>query len=1148
MASDVSVAGVMETPNVLGRSSAAYAEWTALLETETQRILQEKLVTQAEARMVLLPLAFKAEEERRLSELYPEFRLVFAHRRPGLHSAFEGERMLAVERARATLRRYAATTVVLADATLNVMLQGDESAHVEYSAASAVSVHAMFQAFADYTSLASSPAEYGKLCGVDFDVALAKRFKARKVFNPCKGALECQRKAEGLVVDLSVYPMGQRQFVAAMETAQAQVGIAVIPYHADMFFRPEGDFPGTDVGYKRGHEYIEMQYTAGQVGAPLIRADVWHQWLSRSRVEIGESAYEVELRDVRGNFALAMVTRVASHEVGIVEGAPVRHALEMPWAEKRVVVVCDELKSLTDDPRLATSWKKDQVHVYEERIVVSLYLYAMSLKREDFTSTGLQALMKRAYVADNRVTFGGGYVSVTKPLTVVEARRLVSAVFARAFVDRYEMGVLADTLLSELKGATAFVTATRATKAGMVLAYIARQSWAALTGGVSGFVRGLVVSIREFFSPQVRVNVPVFGPASSFVAYDEYVGRWVRRWRQVWQGVSESKHVVPGVRGSVRVLAVYGLDSRAAKVEVPLLDVREEYPLVPSDRGMLDTFVDMSEGQPTGVATSFVDIASLLDALGDSDRDRFLLPGQVEPDDPEMYVHPVSFEEDPDYVATINEVHECGFPGMARQDFEQDPASLHYDPQDRHFEVSEMVLPLVSAPPPGTDVYKSKIKTYAVEKRMQTLPEVVSALAARTLAAPVISEPQDMPAMVTDAWENFLKMACRPEAQRMLSEFQADRVGFENEVLREWTMKARPESLETLKSTMETVWKSVEEIPVHEYHVMLKADAKPPMSGKPMGEQVAPQMIAYQDKHVSALFSSILRVMTRRFLALLKPNWSVSMLKDAGGVATHFAKWCPWENISEVWFLENDFSKYDKSQAELATMLKEHAYRMLGFDLELLERWMYAQRRATLTSLSLMIKLVVDFQQKSGDGGTSFANVLVNIVAVCFAYRGTTVDAAAFVGDDSAVMSRAVAADERSLRIMAEVFNLSAKFFVTSYLECGALYFASCLFRFDEEHKSVHPVPDPVKRAERLSVSVSAKDPRWDERWESYSKDCDVYRRSGAWRGIERAVLAHYGWTVDPGIGRLIGALATAASGNPRYRDCWEDVVSRVRY
>jgi hypothetical protein len=495
----------------------------------------------------------------------------------------------------------------------------------------------------------------------------------------------------------------------------------------------------------------------------------------------------------------------------------------------------------------------------------------------------------------------------------------------------------------------------------------------------------------------------------------------------------------------------------------------------------------------------------------------------------------VDFDPDPDPISTLNSFYQEAIPGVAQEELEYDTASISLDPQDRVLSAPHMRLPKYfgDAPKPKL-LYHSRLRALNVPKRQQTLQELLSAIAARNLSAPQVALPQDDAQMAQVVWDNFLDVACVPDARKKLASFACDPVSLEEDAFREWVSQATPGKLAAVKSELERLSESLAEMPVDEYLVMLKADVKPTLSTKPVENRTEPQVIVYHEKALSALFSSIFRVLVRRFLSLLKPNYHVNLLKDSRDIEGFLRGVHPF-GVQGLKYLENDFSKYDKSQGKFVFELERVVYTALGMNREMMERWLGGHVECSMRAVALHLSLHVIYQRKSGDATTAFANVLLNIVSVTYAYRGSIVVWALFMGDDSLVCCTAVAHEEDAVQILAEVFNLGAKTYLTS-----APYFASNFVIVDDVNRGLCLVPDPVKRVERWSMMVSGDDPQWHERYTSARDSMRVYLNCFNTAGLARAVAERYPISVA-GVKGVACAVATLLSSEKQFRTIWEE-------
>jgi len=321
---------------------------------------------------------------------------------------------------------------------------------------------------------------------------------------------------------------------------------------------------------------------------------------------------------------------------------------------------------------------------------------------------------------------------------------------------------------------------------------------------------------------------------------------------------------------------------------------------------------------------------------------------------------------------------------------------------------------------------------------------------------------------------------------------------------------------------------------VGQYLVMLKSDVKPTLSTKPLTSRTEPQVIVYHEKVLSSLYSALFRVLVNRFLSLLKPNYHVNLNKDLSDIRDFVSAVHPYARAMK--YLENDFSKYDKSQGAFAFKLEEYIFRQLGMNEEMLVKWLKGHVDCSLRSVSTGLSLHVMYQRKSGDATTAFGNVILNVVSVTYAYASSEIVWAVFMGDDSLMCASTVGVKDASVQVLAEIFNLSAKSYVTD-----SPYFASTFFMIDDDNENVALVPDPIKRIEKLSMHVSAIDPQWEDRFRSFSETMLPYRRRINTAGLARSVSERYTVAREQAA-RLPSALATLSESFANFRSCWEPV------
>jgi len=275
-------------------------------------------------------------------------------------------------------------------------------------------------------------------------------------------------------------------------------------------------------------------------------------------------------------------------------------------------------------------------------------------------------------------------------------------------------------------------------------------------------------------------------------------------------------------------------------------------------------------------------------------------------------------------------------------------------------------------------------------------------------------------------------------------------------------------------------------------------------------------------------------------LSLLKPSILVGVLKDPKAME-EFVR-ANHDFDKRTIYLENDFSKFDKSQGRFVFMFEKYMFEQLGMNQELCDAWSEGHRFCKLSSMQTGLMLHVYYQRKSGDATTSIGNAMINTSSVAMAYQLSQVKWGAFMGDDSLVAVTEVPHGDRAVRVLAEVFNLSAKYYITS-----VPYYLSNFLLIDNENREVKMIPDPIKRIEKLSASLPADSPDWEERYKSAKDALNPYMYPKYKRALAEAVHQRYGVPIDYS-NELFACLATCISSLENFKSIWESEPEDILY
>jgi len=1104
-----------------------YLTVTKAISERVSEITARRGETRLATTPVVSTVVLNSEEKASLAKDYPEFAVVdYGHFRPG-HASWVQARRLANEWISMQARKLSDDVVHLGGSVLSYVCQESGSVQLVEDVCNPVAVHEGHVLSVDTYNIFQNYVVAGKDLGRELSRSRYEDYLRGEVVTRLKPGQKLA-KADAVCADLAMTPMTPLQFAAAMMECGAKVGFGFFVYTPEMLLQDSGDIAGTGVSFEKKMDELRLLYPEGAAGAVSYDMTEWEPWLISHTFSIGvvrQRHFQVELLKNRGPFMFFRVTALTVAPVV----REVSHALDLPAVADQYLVTVPELVGAGVDPFLAESWKQHSFFS-SKRLVDRTYQFAMQTSKESFTRFGIR---KYIGTSNDRVTVNGTSVKVNSRLGLQTVNRLMIAVYTRAFVDRYHAG----TLLAEVMSRAREIMEDYEDSPSWLARFVTWTGVPAVMSSLNESVRDTADWVRrsldskhrpgvgafQVLEPYIRVQGGMFKPGTALSSEN------VIKLATSHVGRSRPKLGLPGATLASIAASTVGEAVGAVNSGWKTLRFRVEDVAVFPDR------------ERTELGEGFVKAAAAHnDVQMYAGRQRAVeLVQAVRTDTQENLV---DFVPHPDPVGVFSEMHAEACEGVAVQDKYMDTASISLDPQDRSLSANYLRMPTYYGLPPGPrKVYKSKVKALNVPKRQGTLQELLSAQAARNLDAPQVSLPQDEEQVAVEVWDKFLDEACLPEARTLLANYQTDPVALTEDSLRDWHSQVKPERVAAVKKDLEDNSRAIGDMKVEEYLVMLKADVKPTLSTKPNHTRTEPQVIVYHERSLTAFYSSIFRVLVRRFLSLLKPNYHVNLLKDTKDIEKFIRTVHPFGERGHK-YLENDFGKYDKSQGRFVFVLENYVFQQLGMNQELLDQWFKGHVHCQMRSVALGLSLHVDYQRKSGDATTAFGNVILNILSVTFAYAGTTVVWALFMGDDSLVCARKVGNASRAVAVLSEVFNLGAKMYITD-----APYFASNFILLDDINEEVALLPDPVKRAERWSMAIDALDPQWDERWVSARDSLSAYMNLFNTKGLAEAVAQRYPVNLDT-VRDVASAVATVVNDHVAFRSMWEKEPEVLAY
>lgn len=466
---------------------------------------------------------------------------------------------------------------------------------------------------------------------------------------------------------------------------------------------------------------------------------------------------------------------------------------------------------------------------------------------------------------------------------------------------------------------------------------------------------------------------------------------------------------------------------------------------------------------------------------------------------------PVPSVADP--LPVLQEFYDQFRPGGSVPDRRYDSYQVQYSPLDLAIEGRvEIIDRSTNGAPEGHADFRawpSRLRTAQPYKRPATQKESLLALIKRNMNVDELRGPVDPDTFVEFAVDKFFDTFATPNWRVVCDNYQRDFIAGHEALVTDWILNQSPEKRARIECTGEPL--TLRDL--REYYFEIKRDPKNKLEIGAENEYQALQTIVHHKPRVNAVFSSMFRQISERLEGLLLPNVLVMQRKNYDQIES-FMNRCL--DPSEVYnILENDFSKFDKSQEYIALMVEYEVYRRLGFDELLLEAWKDGHFDTRLTDYNAGFRAFISFQRKSGEATTLLGNTIVQMVAIAYAYKDLNFDMAAFVGDDSAIFSRGLFDFRDATNQMALAFNLDAKIIV----DMGYAYFCSA-FLINTHNRFVF-VPDPLKKVERLSKSIQFKDgssfeAEAKERWVSFADSMRRLSDYAVYEPLKNALVERY--------------------------------------
>nr|QNJ34552.1 ORF2 [Bemisia tabaci virga-like virus 1] len=401
------------------------------------------------------------------------------------------------------------------------------------------------------------------------------------------------------------------------------------------------------------------------------------------------------------------------------------------------------------------------------------------------------------------------------------------------------------------------------------------------------------------------------------------------------------------------------------------------------------------------------------------------------------------------------------------------------------------------------DKLEPVLRTLVPSRRTNSLKESLLGAMKRNLNAPVlINEELSETKLAHYMVDNFINSAIPEDKMSLFESYKDNPIGIDARMVDEWLAKQPPAVRKLACSDTPAHLRSY-----NKFKFMIKNTVKPVMEAGAAWKYASVQTIVYNDKSVNAIFCPIFNAMSERLYAVLSEKIMILTNCSNEEFEREINRRFNIAYLKICQCVENDMSKYDKSQGEVLRIMEDLIFFLLGMPLWLIRIWSAAHRRTHLRDWLHGLYVSLENQRKSGDPSTFFGNTLVLLIILCVVYDLREILLMILAGDDSCLflMPGATAFGYDPSSRVADFFNLECKL-LDNY---KVPYFCSKFLVFTDEW--LYLVPDPLK----VVTKLGRRDLVNDEHVEEYRVSCeDVLKplfNSLVCEGLSVGVCERYG-------------------------------------
>nr|ULK74120.1 putative RNA-dependent RNA polymerase [Wheat associated vipovirus] len=982
----------------------------------------------------------------------------------------------------------------------------------------------------------------------------------------CPAPQSCTRKAGHMVFDVNVLPMSQQQACFSMVQHDCDVATALLLVEDNSLLGGSGYITASKVRAEYKERDKRIHYLSDDGGVPEfppIHKDTLMEWLTTTvRHELGCTFY-FELVQHYGPFVKIQMTRVRR-----VLSCKITHRLwdlnaARQHGKVRMVSV-PRLRSLDADPNVTTNYVTTQV-VVPEKLYHSVHQYALTLQQNDFRRANIRRKLNEM---NNRVIVKGTAVEIIEPLHPDVAEVVATELYIKAYMERYDTSQTFKMVTAKMGTAqrNAVCRSGPLTKALGRITHNLQEMWS----------EAVTDKLREFLDGVIKDRSLVLDVSSDLMLnYSEHT-------TEIKPGLSVAwlKEALPDCGGYMQALIrdvgshVEDLQERRTR---EILGVSPT--LTPTDEDRLPGFsrdsADYEGPEVQHHCRDYPHVTSVPDdSVGDDAAERVVVAecarvaevlnechvradtgpdGQVavmQAQRVEVVMALDDFEQRDrarvdvsDFIEVACDQYQNTFPSVAAADMSADYELAAYGGMAYTVNVPFLRMPMDNIVGSMRMVYESRLNGPNRPNAPSETRNLLTGVVKRNADPNVIKRPQPH-CISRTMWENFLDHRCRPEARKMLAEYQKEPIHVALPNVARWAVRVGSAKVDKVVKLFEENHAMMTEYLLNEFLLQFKGKVKPTLSKNAHVAFAKFQTIMHYTTEVNMFWSAMFSDLTARYNALLLPNVHVGVRGNDIDKRDHIRTHHPWGDTDLV-YVQLDMSEYDKSQELRAREFFDIMHRELGMSDEYVNMWSAGQRDNVARSMALGMKLIVPLQMKSGIGTTLWGNTAYSQAIAAWLMPNVVYELGQ--GDDLYDVLASKDFEATSLADKAAaVFNMPLKLISQKVMPSRMGYFCGKFVVYDNFRKEVFMLPDPIKAIESLSRPITEDEAKFDEMYQSFV-DRILAWKSDFPTGTFDQMVSRWYEAPDLRVSYLVDALVTAGIDKKTFRTMWEEYLTAVK-